>query len=102
MNQSFPGGKAVLPLVAVAAIAGVAAAAGAVAGTRELVAIALPYAAFAALVLGLSWRVVRWSLAPVPFRIPTVCGQQKSLPWIRSSALESPHTHGRRGGPHGA
>ena len=52
----------------------------------------MAYAAFAILVLGLSWRVIRWSLSPVPFRIPTVCGQQKSLPWIKSSRLESPHT----------
>jgi nitrate reductase gamma subunit len=35
---------------------------------------------------------VRWSLAPVPFRIPTVCGQQKSLPWIRRNRLDSPAT----------
>jgi nitrate reductase gamma subunit len=34
--------------------------------------------------------VVSWSNAPVPFRIPTVCGQQKSLSWIQSSRLESP------------
>ena len=54
-------------------------------------AVAVPYAAFAILVVGLSWRVVRWSMSPVPFRIPTVCGQQKSLPWIKSSWLESPH-----------
>ena len=54
----------------------------------------VPYAAVVILVGGLTWRVVRWSLSPVPFRIPTVCGQQKSLPWIKSSWLESPHTTG--------
>lgn len=54
------------------------------------VAIPIAYAAFAIFLLGLSWRVIRWSISPVPFRIPTVCGQQKSLPWIRSSRLESP------------
>jgi nitrate reductase gamma subunit len=26
----------------------------------------------------------------VPFRIPTVCGQEKSLPWIKSNWIESP------------
>jgi nitrate reductase gamma subunit len=26
----------------------------------------------------------------VPFRIPTTCGQQKSLPWIKQAKLESP------------
>lgn len=76
----------------VLAIALAAALAGSLEGVRTVLAVAVPYAAFAVLVLGLSWRVVRWSLAPVPFRIPTVCGQQKSLPWIASSRLESPHT----------
>jgi nitrate reductase gamma subunit len=28
----------------------------------------------------------------VPFRIPTTCGQQKSLPWIKHSKLENPFT----------
>ena len=27
----------------------------------------------------------------MPFHIPTTCGQQKSLPWIKSSWIESPH-----------
>jgi len=52
----------------------------------------LPYAGFAIFLAGFAWRVVRWSLAPVPFRIPTVCGQQKSLSWLQSSWLESPWT----------
>jgi nitrate reductase gamma subunit len=33
---------------------------------------------------------VAWAKSPVPFRIPTTCGQQKSLPWIKSNAMESP------------
>lgn len=78
--------KSLGALICVIAIGLAAAAAG------PLPAIAMPYAAFAILVLGLSWRVIRWSLSPVPFRIPTVCGQQKSLPWIKSSWLESPHS----------
>jgi nitrate reductase gamma subunit len=28
----------------------------------------------------------------VPFRIPTTCGQQKSLPWIKPSKVENPYT----------
>jgi nitrate reductase gamma subunit len=79
-------------LLAVVAIASAAAAAGRVPGLSTLVAIVVPYAAFAVFLLGLSWRVVRWSRSPVPFRIPTVCGQQKSLPWIKSGWLESPHS----------
>jgi len=52
----------------------------------------IPYAAIAIFLIGIALRVVRWSKAPVPFRIPTVCGQQKSLPWIKSGYLESPWT----------
>ena len=57
-----------------------------------IAAVPMAYAALAIFVVGLTSRVIRWSLSPVPFRIPTVCGQQKSLPWIRSSWLESPHS----------
>ena len=28
----------------------------------------------------------------MPFHIPTVCGQQRSLPWIKSSRVESPNS----------
>jgi nitrate reductase gamma subunit len=41
---------------------------------------------------GLCWRVARWLAAPVQFAIPTTAGQQKSLPWIRASWMESPWT----------
>ncbi|MCW5977137.1 MAG: sulfate reduction electron transfer complex DsrMKJOP subunit DsrM [Bryobacteraceae bacterium] len=58
----------------------------------SLIAVAIPYAAIAIFLIGFSYRIVRWSLSPVPFRIPTVCGQQKSLPWIKAGYLESPWT----------
>ena len=77
---------------AVAVIAVLAGAAGQVDGLRPVLAIAVPYTALAIFLAGLAWRVIRWSLSPVPFRIPTVCGQQKSLPWIKSGWLESPHS----------
>jgi nitrate reductase gamma subunit len=73
-------------------IAALAVSAGRIAVLAPLVAVAVPYLAFAVFLAGLSWRVIRWSLSPVPFRIPTVCGQQKSLPWIESGWLESPHS----------
>jgi len=57
---------------------------------RLLFAVVVPYAAIATFLAGISYRVVRWSLSPVPFRIPTTCGQQKSLPWIKAGWLESP------------
>jgi len=54
-------------------------------------AVVIPYAAFIIFVGGLVFRINKWAHAPVPFREPTVCGQQKSLPWIKSNNLESPH-----------
>jgi len=56
---------------------------------RLLFGIVVPYAAIALFLVGVSCRVILWSLSPVPFRIPTTCGQQKSLPWIKSSSLEN-------------
>jgi nitrate reductase gamma subunit len=35
-------------------------------------------------------RVIKWGRSPVPFRIPTTCGQQKTLPWINFSKLDNP------------
>ncbi len=84
--------KALGSLGLVAAIALAAAGAGRVEGLRAAAAIGLPYAGLALLLGGLSWRVIRWSMAPVPFRIPTVCGQQKTLPWIKAGWLESAYT----------
>ena len=59
---------------------------------NTILGVALPYTAIAIFLAGVVWRVLEWSRAAVPFRIPTTCGQQKSLPWIRSSWLECPHT----------
>jgi nitrate reductase gamma subunit len=50
----------------------------------------LPYTVFAVFIVGFIYRVVQWAKAPVPFRITTTCGQQSSLPWIRSNPVESP------------
>lgn len=61
-------------------------------GGRVLVAVVLPYAALAIFLAGFCCRVLRWAGSPVPFRIPTTCGQQKSLPWIKSARLDNPST----------
>jgi nitrate reductase gamma subunit len=84
--------NALYALLAVAFLALFAAGAGRLDGFAFFFSVAVPYAAMATLLAGVSWRVIRWSLSPVPFRIPTVCGQQKSLPWIKPSRLESPST----------
>lgn len=63
-----------------------------VAGLRLALGGILPYAAVALFLGGMVYRVVRWARTPVPFRIPTSCGQQRSLSWIPSSRLDNPHT----------
>lgn len=61
-----------------------------VAGLYFLFAVIIPYAAIITFLAGLCYRVIKWARAPVPFRIPTTCGQQKSLPWIRASRVDNP------------
>jgi len=84
--------KALYALLAVVTVALAAALASRVNVLAFLLAVVVPYVAMATFLAGVAWRVVYWSLAPVPFRIPTTCGQQKSLPWIKASWLESPST----------
>jgi len=57
-----------------------------------LFGVIIPYAAFATFMLGFIYRVVQWGRSPVPFRIPTTCGQQESLPWIKQNKIENPST----------
>ncbi len=57
--------------------------------------VVVPYVAVLLFFVGMIYRVVRWGRCPVPFRIPTVCGQQQSLPWIKRTLgdkIESPFT----------
>ncbi|MFH1756919.1 MAG: sulfate reduction electron transfer complex DsrMKJOP subunit DsrM [Pseudomonadota bacterium] len=65
---------------------------GAVGGAnwRYLFGIVIPYTAFGVFLFGFIYRVFQWGRSPVPFRIPTTCGQQKSLPWIKANFLENP------------
>ncbi|MEJ5348861.1 MAG: sulfate reduction electron transfer complex DsrMKJOP subunit DsrM [Desulfosoma sp.] len=63
---------------------------GVTAGMTTLFAVFIPYAAVALFFIGVVARVVRWARSPVPFRIPTTCGQQKSFPWIKADPLENP------------
>lgn len=50
----------------------------------------IPYIAVFIFIFGIIYRVLKWARSPVPFRIPTTCGQQKSLPWIKANNLENP------------
>jgi len=65
---------------------------GSVEELRPLFGVVLPYAAIVLFLAGLSRRVLGWAASPVPFRIPTTCGQQRSLPFIKQNRLESPFT----------
>lgn len=53
--------------------------------------VVIPYVAMAIFFIGVVIRVIQWGRVPVPFRIPTTCGQSKSLPWIKANNLESPY-----------
>jgi len=64
---------------------------GAVPGLGWVFGVVLPYLAVALFLGGLIHRVMSWANAPVPFRITTTCGQQKSLDWIKQDKLENPH-----------
>jgi len=59
-------------------------------GLNYLFGVTIPYAAVLIFFLGFIYRMVQWARSPVPFRIPTTCGQQKTLPWIKQDKLESP------------
>ncbi|MBI4654936.1 MAG: sulfate reduction electron transfer complex DsrMKJOP subunit DsrM [Nitrospirae bacterium] len=54
--------------------------------------VVIPYAAILTFLLGFVYRMLKWSTSPVPFRIPTTCGQQKSLPWVKQNKIENPST----------
>jgi nitrate reductase gamma subunit len=60
-----------------------------------LFGIVIPYLAVAVFFVGLVYRVIKWGKAPVPFRIPSTCAQQKTLPWIKygyAQRLDNPTT----------
>jgi nitrate reductase gamma subunit len=57
-----------------------------------LFGVIIPYAAFALFIVGMIYRVLLWAARPVPFRIPTTAGQEKSLPWIKQNKIDNPST----------
>ena len=74
---------ALISLIAVVGLVLAALFAVGVGDLRFLVGVVVPGIAFAVFLAGILYRVVRWARAPVPFRIPTTCGQEKSLPWVK-------------------
>ena len=82
--------KVLVSFIAVLLLALIAYAGVTVANAQFIFGVVIPYAAFLLFVGGMILRVLKWASSPVPFRIPTTCGQQKSLPWIKQSKLENP------------
>ncbi len=82
---------AVFSLFAVAGLVAIALVGAGMAGRHFLSGVVIPYLAFAIFVVGVIYRVVKWARSPVPYRIPLTCGQQKSLPWIKTNSLDNPH-----------
>ncbi len=58
--------------------------------SQYIFGIIIPYIAMLTFVVFFIRKIVGWAQSPVPFRIPTTCGQQKSLPWIKSAWIDNP------------
>lgn len=83
---------AILALVAILILILLAGLGSQVSGLQVVFGVIIPYAAIVLFVGGLVFKVIKWARVPVPFRIPTTCGQQKSLDWIPYSRLDNPST----------
>jgi nitrate reductase gamma subunit len=81
--------KIINPLIIVLALIAIAYF-GVSIGLTALFAVVIPYVAIAVFLIGFIYKVINWSKSPVPFRIPTTSGQQKSLSWIKPNKLDNP------------
>lgn len=79
-----------LSVIAVIGIAFLAYAAAASSAAGYILTMIVPYVVFVIFLGGFIYRILKWAKSPVPFRIPTTCGQEKSLPWIKNNPLENP------------
>ena len=84
--------KYAFPLAAVIALVLIALVLVQIPGMQYLFGVVIPYLAMALFLGGFCYRVVHWAKSPVPFKIPTTCGQGYSLPWIKQDKLEAPVT----------
>jgi len=82
--------RAIQSLIVVLALALVVYLGVGIADLRLVFGVFIPYAALLLFVCGFIYRVLKWARTPVPFRIPTTCGQQKTLPWLGSSPVDNP------------
>lgn len=84
--------RALIPFFTVIVLVLLAFAGVKMANLHFLFGVLIPYAAVAVFIAGFIYRVLQWGRSPVPFRIPTTCGQMESLPWIKQNKLENPST----------
>ncbi|WP_028326182.1 sulfate reduction electron transfer complex DsrMKJOP subunit DsrM [Desulfatirhabdium butyrativorans] len=63
-------------------------------GLAPVFGIVIPYLAVIIFLVGVVRKVMGWAKSAVPFRIPSTCGQQQSLPWIRPNKIDNPFTPG--------
>jgi nitrate reductase gamma subunit len=82
--------RVLFPFFAVAALALFAFAGVKMANLQFIFGVVIPYIAITFFIAGFIYRVLKWGRSPVPFRIPTTRGQQKSLPWINYDKLGNP------------
>lgn len=75
-------------------VLGLIAYAGAAVGLEILFGIVIPYLAVLIFLVGFANRILDWANTPVPFRITTTCGQQKSQEMFKHSKIDNPTTTG--------
>lgn len=80
----------VFPLLTVLVLGMIAYVGGTSGGLQSVFGILIPYAAVIIFIAGVVKKFLGWLKSPVPFRIPTTCGQQKSMPWIKQNKIDNP------------
>lgn len=82
--------KVIFSFIAVLFLVLIAYTGATVMNAQFVLGIVIPYLAVLLFIGGIIFRILKWGSSPVPFRIPTTCGQQKSLPFIKQNKLECP------------
>lgn len=82
--------KAIISFIVVLVLAAIAYVGVEMGHLHAIFGIVIPYLAVATFIIFMIFRVLKWGSSAVPFRIPTTCGQQESLSWIKQSKLENP------------
>ena len=76
-----------VPLAAVLALVAIAYF-GVQANLQWVFGVVIPYLAILLFFEGLIYKIIQWCRSPVPFRIPTTCAQNRTLPWFKKSVQD--------------